>query len=78
LLTAHQYEYLKTLNGLTSSGGSSDSAGHRFGVRFWQTNTTQLWLKRSGAGSADRFARAVLRGPGRFDRPRAWDDARSA
>jgi hypothetical protein len=47
-LTAHQYEYLKTLNGLTSSGGSSDSAGHRFGVRFWQTNTTQLWLKRSG------------------------------
>lgn len=47
-LTAHQYEYVKTLNGLTSSGGSSDSAGHRFGVRFWETNTTQLWLKRSG------------------------------
>lgn len=47
-LTAHQYEYLKTLNGLTSSGGSSDSAGHLFGVRFWQTNTTQTWLKRSG------------------------------
>lgn len=47
-LTAHQYEYLKTLNGLTSSGGSSDSAGHRFGVRFWQTNTTQMWLNRRG------------------------------
>jgi hypothetical protein len=47
-LTAHQYEYLKTLNGLTSSGGSSDSTGHRFGVRFWQTNTTQMWIKRSG------------------------------
>jgi len=47
-LSAHQYEYVKTLNGLTSSGGSSDGAGRRFGVRFWQTNTTQLWLKRSG------------------------------
>lgn len=46
---AHQWVYLNTLTGLTSSGGARDATGRPYGVRFWQTSTDRWWIKNSGA-----------------------------